>query len=242
MTPVLPPTPTDRRLAMQQAVQQPIDSKRYAKSVQASKRVRFDIDQDVIRGRTFDFAKKFLPDGLSKVQTLTFLSEREKQLVEPDPGPQLREHLRPGRALHRREGARGEPRALVRRPGRARGAGALHRRGDQAPGDVPPHRADGRPGHARGLHVPARAERGRRGRAQQVDLGGARADLPHRDLRPRALPREHRPGPEPLRPVEGRVPAPHARGVAARDPGRAGVVSARTRSSRPRRATRPSTI
>ena len=66
---------------MQQAVQQPIDSKRYAKSVQASKRVRFDIDQDVIRGRTFDFAKKFLPDGLSKVQTLTFLSDREKQLI-----------------------------------------------------------------------------------------------------------------------------------------------------------------
>jgi len=66
---------------MQQAVQQPIDSKRYAKSVQASKRVRFDIDQDVIRGRTFDFAKKFLPDGLSKVHTLTFLSEREKQLI-----------------------------------------------------------------------------------------------------------------------------------------------------------------
>jgi len=66
---------------MQQAVQQPIDSKRYAKSVQASKRVRFDIDQDVIRGRTFDFAKKFLPDGLSKVHTLMFLSEREKQLI-----------------------------------------------------------------------------------------------------------------------------------------------------------------
>jgi hypothetical protein len=66
---------------MQQAVQQSIDSKRYAKSVQASKRVRFDIDQDVIRGRTFDFAKKFLPDGLSRVQTLTFLSERERRLV-----------------------------------------------------------------------------------------------------------------------------------------------------------------
>jgi len=66
---------------MQPAVQQPADSKRYAKCVEASKRIRFDIDKDVIRGRAFDFSKKFLPDGLSKVQTLTFLSEREKRLV-----------------------------------------------------------------------------------------------------------------------------------------------------------------
>jgi len=66
---------------MQQAVQQTADSKRYAKCVEASKRIRFDIDQDVIRGRTFDFAKKFLPDGLSKVHTLMFLSEREKRLI-----------------------------------------------------------------------------------------------------------------------------------------------------------------
>jgi len=66
---------------MQQAVQHPADSKRYAKCIEASKRIRFDIDQDVIRGRAFDFTKKFLPDGLSKVQTLTFLSEREKRLI-----------------------------------------------------------------------------------------------------------------------------------------------------------------
>ena len=62
-------------------MQQAADSKRYAKCVEASKRIRFDIDQDVIRGRAFDFSKKFLPDGLSKVQTLTFLSEREKRLI-----------------------------------------------------------------------------------------------------------------------------------------------------------------
>jgi hypothetical protein len=66
---------------MQQAVQQPSAAKRYAKCVEASKRIRFDIDTDVIRGRAFDFTKKFLPDGLSKVQTLGFLSEREKRLV-----------------------------------------------------------------------------------------------------------------------------------------------------------------
>jgi hypothetical protein len=66
---------------MQQAVQQPTDTKRYAKCIEASKRIRFDIDQDVIRGRAFDFSKKFLPDGLSKARSLTFLSEREQRLV-----------------------------------------------------------------------------------------------------------------------------------------------------------------
>jgi len=35
--------------------------------------VRWDIDEDVIRGRTFDFAQKFLPDSLSLVNELEFL-------------------------------------------------------------------------------------------------------------------------------------------------------------------------
>jgi hypothetical protein len=41
------------------------DSERYARCVQTSKRVRWDIDEDVIRGRRFEAAHKFLPDGLS---------------------------------------------------------------------------------------------------------------------------------------------------------------------------------
>jgi hypothetical protein len=53
----------------------------YAKCIEASKRIRWDIDRDVIRGRRFDVAKKFLPDGLSKVQSLTFLSNDERRLV-----------------------------------------------------------------------------------------------------------------------------------------------------------------
>ena len=39
---------------------------RYAKCVEVSKRIRWDIDRDVIRGRKFDVSKKFLPDGLSQ--------------------------------------------------------------------------------------------------------------------------------------------------------------------------------
>jgi len=46
-----------------------------------SKRVRWDIDRDVIRGRKFDFSKKFLPDGLSKVDRLGFLSAAEQRLL-----------------------------------------------------------------------------------------------------------------------------------------------------------------
>jgi hypothetical protein len=60
---------------------QPEASERYAKCVEVSKRIRWDIDRDVIRGRKFEFSKKFLPDGLSKVGMLDFLSKDEKRLV-----------------------------------------------------------------------------------------------------------------------------------------------------------------
>ena len=58
-----------------------IDTNRYAKCIEVSKRVRWDIDKDVIRGRSFDFGKKFLPDGLSKVQELAFLTAAEKRFA-----------------------------------------------------------------------------------------------------------------------------------------------------------------
>jgi hypothetical protein len=54
---------------------------RYARAIEASKRIRWNIDKDVIRGRTFDFSKKFLPDGLSRVNQLDFLSDAEKRLL-----------------------------------------------------------------------------------------------------------------------------------------------------------------
>ena len=47
----------------------------------SSKRIRWDIDRDVIRGRKFDISKKFLPDGLSKVDRLPFLDAGEKRLM-----------------------------------------------------------------------------------------------------------------------------------------------------------------
>jgi hypothetical protein len=56
-----------------------VDTNRYAKCVDVSRRVRWDIDKDVVRGRRFDFAKKFLPDGLSKANDLAFLTPGEKR-------------------------------------------------------------------------------------------------------------------------------------------------------------------
>jgi len=67
---------------MQACVTEPgIDTNRYAKCIANSKRMRFDIDRDVIRGRAFDFTKKFLPDGLSQVDRLEFLAESEQRVL-----------------------------------------------------------------------------------------------------------------------------------------------------------------
>jgi len=57
------------------------EAQRYARAVESSKRVRWDIEQDVIRGRRFDTAHKFLPDGLSLSGGFTTLSPRERRFV-----------------------------------------------------------------------------------------------------------------------------------------------------------------
>jgi hypothetical protein len=57
------------------------DSEKYARCIAASKRVRWDIDEDLIRGRSFDFEHKFLPDSLSFAGNLNFLRPDEKRLL-----------------------------------------------------------------------------------------------------------------------------------------------------------------
>jgi hypothetical protein len=54
---------------------------RYARCIAASKRVRWDIDADVIRGRKLDVGQKFLPDGLSLVEELPFLTVEERRFM-----------------------------------------------------------------------------------------------------------------------------------------------------------------
>ena len=65
--------------AAEKLFQENSDRARYARCIKASKRVRWDIDADVFRGRAFDFRRKFLPDGLTKVNDLPFLTADEKR-------------------------------------------------------------------------------------------------------------------------------------------------------------------
>jgi hypothetical protein len=53
----------------------------YAKCIEISKQVRWDMDKDVIRSREFDRLHKFLPDGISKVDHLDFLNEEEGKFL-----------------------------------------------------------------------------------------------------------------------------------------------------------------
>ncbi|MBB6096246.1 hypothetical protein HNQ60_005168 [Povalibacter uvarum] len=54
---------------------------RYAQIVQSSKKAEWQIDRDLLQGRAFDFSRKFLPDALSRVDRLTFLSNDEARLL-----------------------------------------------------------------------------------------------------------------------------------------------------------------
>jgi hypothetical protein len=56
-------------------------SSRYARCVKMSKKAEWQIDRDLIRGRDFDHSRKFLPDGLSLVDRLTFLTPTQARLL-----------------------------------------------------------------------------------------------------------------------------------------------------------------
>lgn len=60
---------------------QQVNEDQYARCIEVSKRVRWDIDKDVLRGRDFDLSQKFLPDGLTKVEELDFLSESDQLFI-----------------------------------------------------------------------------------------------------------------------------------------------------------------
>ena len=74
------PTAIPRSSPMQSVAQPHVDSGRYARTIEVSKRIRWEIDRDVIRGREFDFDRTFLPRSLSFADRLPFLSEAEKRL------------------------------------------------------------------------------------------------------------------------------------------------------------------
>ena len=52
----------------------------YEKVIEVSKRIRWEIERDVIRGRAFSLDKSFLPAGLSLADELEFLQPSERRL------------------------------------------------------------------------------------------------------------------------------------------------------------------
>ncbi|HEY5807204.1 MAG TPA: diiron oxygenase [Povalibacter sp.] len=54
---------------------------RYAQIVRLSKKSEWQIDRDVLGDREFDFNRNFLPAGLSRVDTIPFLSTRDARLL-----------------------------------------------------------------------------------------------------------------------------------------------------------------
>jgi len=55
--------------------------RRYGRCLENSRKIRWDIDKDVIRGREFDYSGHFLPDGLSMITRLKFLSAADARLL-----------------------------------------------------------------------------------------------------------------------------------------------------------------
>lgn len=57
------------------------DTDRYAHCIAASKTARWDIEGDVIRGRSFDTSRKYLPDALSLAEEFSSLSAAERRFA-----------------------------------------------------------------------------------------------------------------------------------------------------------------
>jgi hypothetical protein len=70
----------ERKITMQTLIDR-VDPGRYAKATETSRRIGWDIDKDVLRGRQFDFSKSFLPDGLTKLDELPFLGAADRRLM-----------------------------------------------------------------------------------------------------------------------------------------------------------------
>jgi len=57
------------------------DHSRYEQCTETSRRIAWDIDKDILRGRRFDFSSFFLPDGLTKLSELSFITDRDRRLL-----------------------------------------------------------------------------------------------------------------------------------------------------------------
>ena len=175
-----------------QAIAQAIDVNPYTKRSENSIRIRWDIDRDVIRGRTFDFGQKFLPDDMSLVDRLEFLTADERKLLSRDPGPDVRQHVRSCRTRRRRQDSGIAPGALKSMTGRSRHLSDSPTK-VEASGNVPPHRMAHRGRHASWLSLCAPDRRGDGIRPREIDLGSLGTDLPLRNSQAGAFRQRHRP-------------------------------------------------
>ena len=206
-----------------------LTSDRYARCIETSKRVRWDIEKDVIRGRRFDTAHKFLPDGLSLADAFTTLSADEKRFVSQIQGRTyanifgLVERFINAKVLELSHdhwfGDQVALEALVRFSDEELKHQALFRRIDAMIGDVLPdgYRFDIDPnGVARAVL----------GKSTWAVLA---TDARHRAVHPAPLSPEHRSRRRALRTVQGRVPLSLEGGKPARDPRRARMGAPRRR-------------
>ena len=53
----------------------------FARCIGASKKVRWDIDHDVLRGRSFESTEKLLPDAITFIDRLEFLNDDERRFL-----------------------------------------------------------------------------------------------------------------------------------------------------------------
>ena len=64
-----------------QTLRSAVDTARFSRCIEASKRAHWEIERDVIRGRRLTLDQKFLPDGLSRAHQLEFLSRDEQRFL-----------------------------------------------------------------------------------------------------------------------------------------------------------------
>ena len=195
----------------------------YAKVIANSKRVRWGIESDVLRGRRFDLSKPFLPSGLSLADELPFLGERDRRLFSQVQGRSyayifgLVERFIGAKVLDlSRAHALGDQvalEALVRMTDEEIKHQELFRRLEALmDADMP---AGYRPAAEPNAVAAAVLEK--------EHVGGAGADPAHRAVHAGALPRQHRRRGRHLRALARRVPVPLEGGVAARRARRARV-------------------
>ena len=169
----------------------------YAKVIANSKRVRWDIDHDVIRGRRFDFAKAFLPSGLSLVNELGFLTPDDQRLLSQVQGRSyaylfgLVERFIGAKVIEvGRQHALGDQvamEALVRMADEELKHQELFRRLETLMADDMPTATSRRPTQRRGD-----------GRAEQEHVVGACTHAGHRALHAGPLSRQHRAAERPV--------------------------------------------